>query len=118
MPDQRVESLVPADNVKVRPGVLRGQSSNVIGNMEVQRILTVAGYFDVFAIPAERLQCPRQFKRHFGLTGTDENQDLERVPLKKLKVLGLNVLEIDEYVVRRRWSRCMRLVVTHRPSSF
>ena len=117
MPDQRIESLVPADDVKMRLWVVRGQSSNVVRNMEVQRILPVAGYFDVFAILAERLQCLRQFDRHFGLIGTDANQDLERVPLEQFQVLWLHVLEIDEDVVSRLSSRCFHISVTHCPLS-
>jgi hypothetical protein len=77
MPDQWVESLVPADDVKMRLWIGRGQSTDVVGNMEVERILPAAGYLNVFTVLAKCLQCLRQFDRYLGLICADEYQDLE-----------------------------------------
>jgi len=100
MLDQGIKTFVLADDMKLRIRVFSRQFTNVIGDMEIQRILAVAGYLDVLGVVTKKLHGICKVKRYLCLVRTDKDEYLEWVPGQELKVLGMNVFEIDEYVVR------------------
>ena len=68
--------------------------------MKVQGVLTIATYFYVLGIVAEKLHGVREIKWYLRLARANKDEHFERMGSEKLQIPGLDVLEVNQYVVR------------------
>ena len=99
MCDQRIKSFVLTDDMKLSIRVFARQLADVIRDMKIESILTIAGYLDVPGVIAQKLHRIRKIKWHLRLTRAHEDKHFERMLGEKLQVLGVDVLKIDQNVV-------------------
>ncbi|MNE93872.1 hypothetical protein D3C80_1917770 [compost metagenome] len=88
MLEQRIEAFVPRNDVEEGVLVFGGQSAQVVGNVEVQGILTRRIQLDVIRPIPEALDSHCKLSRELGVVGAEEDPDLEvrllqQQPLKK-----------------------------------
>lgn len=82
MLDKGIETGVLRDDVEICSRILRREFSYVVGDVEVEGVLAVAGDSDVLGARASALQRRGNIDRNLGLTGSDENNDLEVILLQ------------------------------------
>ncbi len=96
MLDQWIEATIFRDHVEDHAGSLSREATNVVRNMEIESVTSVAINLDVLRVWPESLQGTGHLQRNLSLVGTNEHLDLERTTRQQAHVLGLNVLEINQ----------------------
>jgi hypothetical protein len=77
MLDEWVKPCVFGDDMEIAIWILQRQLAHVKCDVEVQRVLSIAGNFNIFPIVAETLHRRCKVKGDFGLIGADKHENLE-----------------------------------------
>jgi len=99
MLDQRIESSVLGNDVEKSTWIYSRQLTNIEGDVEIQGVGTIPGYPHIVGTLAHRLHLDCQFRRQFGLRGTNEYPETDILTIKQIQIGRLDVLVIDQHVV-------------------
>src|SRR6185312_14154416 len=121
MLDERIETGVLRDHVKLSTRVPRGQSAQVERDVKVERVLSAALDLHILCMRSEPLQCSRRRKRDLRLPLPYKHFDLTGAATQRTDRLRLHVLEVNEHHVRLQVrsspSATLALTLTRRSAS-
>ncbi|MBI5619114.1 MAG: hypothetical protein HY943_22800 [Gammaproteobacteria bacterium] len=100
MSDERIEARVLRNDVEVACRILAAQPADVIGDVEVERVVPGAVEEDVLDTVTQGLHRSGHVDSDLLLVRAEKQHDLEVAFPEQAEILGLHVLEIDEDVVR------------------
>ncbi len=95
MLDQRVETSILRDDVKVTIWVAFCQLPDIERYMKIKGIWAIAVYLDILRLTPESLERGCQIQRYLGLVFPDEDQCLELLATEDSQVLWLNIFIIN-----------------------
>lgn len=99
--DERIKPGVLRDDMEPGPRVIRGETTNVVRDVEIQRVPSVAIYLDVLNIRPEPLQGTCGLQWDITLVLAQEDLDLHWVAFQHVGADALNVLEIHQHEGRQ-----------------
>ena len=77
-------------------GVRTSQLPDVVGNMKIQRVITISIDLDILGIRSEYLESQSHLHWDFRLVCSEEDFDLESSAFQRDHVLGLDILKINQ----------------------
>ena len=82
--------------MKVGARISSGKLPNVESNVKVERVLSVSGDLDVFAVRSHSLKRSGKLKWNFGLGCANEHENLEVIVLQGSQRFGLYAFKVDQ----------------------